>query len=64
MEEYYMIKIWQVIGLKENQNLTVKEQQDKITNILSDMKKDAETSAKRALKKEFIKTVSISLNAL
>ena len=59
-----MIKIWQVIGLKENQNLTVKEQQDKITNILSDMKKDAETSAKRALKKEFIKTVSISLNAL
>ena len=64
MEEFYMIKIWQIIALKENQTLTVKEQQDKIIEILNTMKNDVETSTKRRFKKEVINVVADSLNAL
>ena len=64
MEEFYMIKIWEVIASKENQNLTPKEQQDKILEILSIMKNGVEKSAKRTFKKEFIKVLGDSLKAL
>jgi hypothetical protein len=30
MEQHYMSMIWKIVGGKENENLTVKEQQDKI----------------------------------
>ncbi len=59
-----MSMIWKVFGLKENQNLTVKEQQDKIIEILSLMKKDVEAFTKIEFKKQCVKTVENSLNAL
>lgn len=59
-----MIMIWDVIGSIENQNLTVKEQQDKIVNILSEMKKDVHSFTKTEFKKQCVMAVQNSLNAL
>lgn len=64
MEEYYMAKIWNVISFKKNQNLTNKQQQDKIIEILETMKSDIETSAKKRFKQEVIDIIGNSLNAL
>jgi hypothetical protein len=64
MEQHYMLMIWKVIGAKENQNLTVKEQQDKIVEILSLMKKDVQDFTKNDFKKQCVKAVEASLNAL
>jgi hypothetical protein len=64
MEQHYMSMIWKVIGAKENQNLTVKEQQDKIVEILSLMKKDVQDFTKNDFKKQCVKAIEVSLNAL
>ena len=64
MEEYYLAQIWQVIGLKENQSLTNAQQQEKILQILRAMKIEAEKFAKNSLKKQFIKTIDDSINAI
>ena len=58
-----MSMIWQVFGLKENQNLTTKEQQDKIVEILSLMKKDVQDFTKSEFKKKCVKVVEAALNA-
>lgn len=59
-----MSMIWHVIGAEENQKLTPKEQQDKIVEILTLMKKDVQTSTKFEVKKQCIKIVSDSLNSI
>lgn len=64
MEQHYMLMIWKVIGAKENQNLTVKEQQDKIVEILSSMKKDVQDFTKDEFKKQCVKAIESSLNTL
>lgn len=64
MEQHYMIMIWNVIGSKENQNLTVKEQQDKIIDVLSEMKKHVQSFTKTEYKKQFVKAVEESLKNL
>ena len=64
MEQHYMSMIWQVFGLKENQNLTTKEQQDKIVEILSLMKKDVQDFTKSEFKKQCVKAVESALNGL
>lgn len=64
MEQHYMSMIWKVIGSKENQNLTTKEQQDKIIEILSLMKEDVKSFTKVEFKKQCIKVVQDSLNEL
>lgn len=42
MEEEYMLQIYNVFALKTNQDLTVKEQQNKIVEILRKMRKETE----------------------
>jgi len=59
-----MSMIWHTLGAKENQDLTVKEKQDKIEEILSLMKKDVQDFTKSQFKKQCIKAVEGSLNAL
>ena len=57
MEEHYMTKIWHIIGAKENQGLTPKEMQDRITDTLCDMRievqKNYKTHLKTAIKNAF-----------
>lgn len=64
MEQHYMAEIWRVISLKENQTLTVKEQQDKIVEILALMKKDVQEFTKVEFKKQCIKAVDVALIGL
>ena len=64
MEEYYLVQIWQVIGLKENKSLTVEEKQKKILQILRTMKIEADKFAKESLKKQFIKVIDDSINTI
>lgn len=64
MEQHYLMLIWQVFGLKKNENLSNEEKQKMILEILSSMKKMVEDSTKSKLKKDFIKTVTDSLNNL
>lgn len=64
MEQHYMAMIWQIFGRKENQNLTVKEQQDKIVEILSSMKKDVQDFTRSEFKKQCVKIVESALNGL
>jgi len=64
MEEHYMIKIWEIFSLKQNENLSNKEQQNKIVEILSQMKEDVKTFTKSDLKKQVIKNVSEAINNL
>lgn len=64
MEQHYMSMIWQVFALKENQNLTNKEKQDKIVEILSLMKKDVQDFTKSEFKKQCAKAVESALNGL
>lgn len=64
MEEHYMIKIWQVFGLKENEALTNSEKQSKVLAILSLMKQEAFDFQKQAIKKQCIKAATDSINAL
>lgn len=59
-----MAEIWRVISLKENQTLTVKEQQDKIVEILALMKKDVQEFTKVEFKKQCIKAVDVALIGL
>jgi len=64
MEEHYMIKIWEIFALKTNENLSPKEQQNKIVEILSQMKEDIKTFTKSDLKKQVIKNVSEAISNL
>lgn len=64
MENHYMSIIWHIVASKQNQNLTVEQQQCKIVEILSLMKKDVEAFAKSEFKKKCIKSVQDSLNSL
>ena len=64
MEDFYMSKIWDVFALKANEDLTNKEKQDKIKDILSLMKKDVQDFTKVDFKKQCIDTITISLNNL
>jgi hypothetical protein len=61
MEQHYMSLIWDAISLKENENLTVKQQQDKIVTILSKFKKEVEEYTKHNLKKQCIKAIEKTL---
>jgi len=64
MEEHYMLKIWEIFSLKSNETLSPKEQQNKIIEILSDMKNDVKSFTKTDLKKQFVKTVEESLKSI
>jgi len=64
MEKHYMSLIWSVFGLKEYEHLSNEEKQDKIVDILSCMKKDAQDFERTKFKKECIKAVADSVNCL
>lgn len=61
MKEHYMGLIWGVIGKKENQRLSVKEQQDKIVEILTLMEKDVKDFTKAELKQKYTKAIQNAL---
>lgn len=62
MENEYMLKIWGVIGTKENQNLTVKEQQDKIVDMPFFMEKDTQAHIISEFKKQCLKAIELALS--
>lgn len=64
MEQHYMSMIWRIIGLKENQSLTTKEQQEKIVEILSQMKKDVQEFTKAEFKKQCINVIQTCLETI
>lgn len=64
MEQHYMSLIWEVIALKENEQLTTAEKQAKIVEILSTMKNDVEGLKRYQFKRECLKVVEEALFAL
>lgn len=61
MEQHYMSLIWEVIALKENEQLTTAEKQAKIVEILSTMKKDVEGLTRYQFKRQCLKVVEEAL---
>ncbi len=64
MEEYYMSKIWHIIGAKENQGLTPKEMQGKITDTLYDMRIEVQKNYKAHLKNAIKDAFNSSLESI
>ncbi len=64
IEEHYLIKIWAIVGLKENQHLSVDEQQQKILKLLSSMKKEVKEFVEVDFKKECKQSIVAALDCL
>ena len=60
MEKHFMGLIWHAM----HANLTAKEQQEKIEQILSEMKTFVQDSTKREFKNQVIKSIGNTLNEL
>ncbi len=64
MKEYYMTKIWQIIGLKENQDLDSNQKQALIIGALTEMENRVKEDTKRGLKAEYKRVLDETIDSI